>query len=784
VAYFAHILVQPGISKWRRIFAIVTDLGFLSYGIHVGGELAALFYPIYLWVIFGNGFRFGLNYLLFAAAVGVTGFAAVAATTEYWLDNLHLSSGLAAALVILPLYAGTLIRKLSKARQQAEEANRAKTQFLASVSHELRTPLNAIIGFSDLLRDSSLSVEQREMTRTIGVAGRSLLTLINSILDFSRIESGRAPTHVIDFDLYALVANVRAMLAAQAHAKALSLTLHITARTPRIIRWDRQHLEEILINLAGNAVKFTPSGYVTIYVDAMRQEQDRGRLRIEVSDTGIGIAPEAQGRIFESFTQADETIIDRFGGTGLGLAIVKQLVERQGGTIGVQSAPGKGSTFWFELEVAVAAQEETESADSRTPVAVLSNDEELLRRLQMGGCDCRFASSPAQVVELLEVLRQQKMARSIVVVDEQVAGAELETLATRLHSRDFSCARELVLVRVANPSPLSSSVWRLFTTTIARPIDELSLATAMTIAEVVSGFEQGEEEQPDMDLAGGLSLNVLIAEDNHTNQMVISKILERAGHYWEIVSNGEAALDALEKGQFDLVLMDVNMPILNGIETTKLYRFSSLGQHRIPIIALTADATAEIRARCEEAGMDACVTKPVEAARLLKIIESLVAEHEPASSVVINVVEPSEAPAGTAPVDFAALSALEDLGGEDFVEELISHFVGDSVRVLSTIAAAVASANVQSFREEAHALRSAAGNIGAQGIYQLCLAWRQAGAEELTTRGSECVRQLQQEFERVSTALQEYLVNHASQGTKASAPAPAVARVPKLRVAQ
>src|SRR5262245_2165551 len=629
IGLFVHIVLRPSVSVARRVCAIFVDLATLSWGMHVGNEITSLLYPMYLWTIFGNGFRFGVRYLFFAAAVSVVGFSLVVATTEYWSSHLNLAVGLLAGLVILPLYAATLIRKLSAARQQAEEASTAKSRFLASVSHELRTPLNAIIGLSDLLRDTPLDGEQHEMTRTIGTAGRSLLSLINSLLDFSRIEERRIGSNPTEFDLHALLMDVRAILVVQAQAKSVRLALHITARTPRFMKGDKRHLEEILINLGGNAVKFTAQGSVTIAVDAVTRG-DEIRLRCEVSDTGIGIAPEAQARIFESFTQADETIMDRFGGTGLGLAISKQLVEFHGGAIGVESAVGIGSTFWIEIKTLAAGVAALPSSRWTGPIVLLSSDKSLHDLARAAGADARVATTPDEADQVVAQIRQQGVRRPVAIVDAGARAADGAEAAERLigaHGPD------IVLVLVTDEPVagiLSRELRRLFVTTLARPVDGNDLAAALPVAAGSEMAAAADRDRPVQRPRN--SLAVLVAEDNRTNQMVIAKILERAGHTMRLVDNGEGALDALEEGTFDIVLMDVNMPVMNGIEATKLYRFASLGAPHVPIVALTADATAEARTRCEEAGMDACLTKPIEPARLLDLIDGLVPQRAGAAT--------------------------------------------------------------------------------------------------------------------------------------------------------
>jgi two-component system, sensor histidine kinase RpfC len=366
----------------RRLCAMASDFGMISYAAAAGGIGTGFFYPFYLWTVFGNGFRFGVPYLYAAMIMANAGFLAVLYTTGTWRQYPGLSIALFACLIMLPLYAAKLIRKLSEAKRHAEEANRAKSAFLASVSHEVRTPLNAIIGLGDLLHDQLRNPERRHMVSTIVNSGRSLLTLIKSILDFSRIEAGRMPSKVVQTDLYVAIGQLKAMLAAQAMSQALTLGVHITARTPAHILADYRHIEQILINLAANAIKFTEKGFVVVTVDAIQQQGERIRLRFEISDTGIGIPADAQDRIFESFVQADATIIDRYGGTGLGLAISKQLVNLLNGRMGLESAVGKGSTFWFEVDVTSISADDERSEISETTAVLFSRDDEITATLE------------------------------------------------------------------------------------------------------------------------------------------------------------------------------------------------------------------------------------------------------------------------------------------------------------------------------------------------------------------------------------------------------------------
>jgi two-component system sensor histidine kinase RpfC len=767
VILFCHLLYRPGISVGRRLVGMVFDLGLFSYGMHVGGETFALLYPVYLWVIFGNGFRFGVPYLFAASATSVLTFGTVIATTAFWQEHRGLASGLTAGLVLLPLYVSTLIRKLSEAKRQAEEANRAKSAFLASMSHEFRTPLNAIIGLSDLLRETSLNPEQDEMSDTIGKSGRQLLTLINSVLDFSRAEAGRITIKNVDFDLISLLGEIRNMLAFEAQRKGVRLAIHCTARTPRLLVGDKPHLEEVLINLAGNAVKFTERGFVVIAVDAVACDGDRVRLRFEVTDTGIGISSDAQTRVFERFTQADETIIDRFGGTGLGLAIARQLVELQGGNIGVQSAPGQGSTFWFEIELEAQTQNPLQVYTAQTPVVFVGgNDDD---RVIARSCvpNVTFSNSMDEAATALASLRAGGVRRPIAVIHHDIADKLDEAAFATMAGDNPACAPVLILVTDDRDEALPASIVRSrFITTLPTPLDPMKLIASLQIARGNNAAERPDTTSNRTIVAARRPLSILVAEDKRTNQMVIAKILDRAGHRVTIVDNGEAALDVLEAQDFDLVLMDVNMPVMNGIEATKLYRFAALGRPHVPIVALTADATEQVKRRCREAGMDACATKPIEPHRLLEIIGTLVNDAAKGPRVVSNKAESAGHSSVTArnsreaAIDLDTIDALENLGGKEFVDELAAQFLDDAADILRQLSDITAAGDTLAFREQLHALRSAAANIGARGIYEMCLAWRQIAPDDLASQGEIYLNGLREEFERVCVALRGRLSKH------------------------
>ena len=782
VLIFLHLLWKPGVSVARRVIAIPFDLFLFSYLVHSGDATTALLYPVYLWTIFGNGFRFGIPYLAIAAATGAIGFAGVILTTTFWQAHVSLGCGLLAGLIILPAYVSVLIRKLSEAKAQAEEASHAKSLFLASVSHELRTPLNAIIGFSDLLSDSALDDEQADMTQTIGRSGRSLLALINSILDFSRFEVGKMPVTRENIDLFAFLNDIRDMLTVQAQTKGIRLALHIGCRVPRRVLASRRLFEEVLINLAGNAVKFTAQGHLLISVEQIDQREGHATLRFEVADTGIGIAHDAQARIFESFTQADASIIDRFGGTGLGLAIAKQQVEAQGGRIGVESLLGAGSTFWFEIEFDTEPAV-NEPIAAEVPVLMLGEDDSFAALLETAGAKLGRFASLEELLPWLVAAAQDRVRPPIVFLDESGAGNVPEAAAARLLEGEIGRTPRLVVVREANSPPLTDSQRALFSTEIRRPIADADIAAALAIASDNAGKRQ---------VGGGVfgavpadqSLRVLVAEDNRTNQKVIAKILERAGHRVQLVDNGQEAVEALAESPFDIVLMDVNMPVLNGVEATRRYRAATAGEERIPILALTADATADARARCIEAGMDDCVTKPIEPARLIELIHEFCPDGPKADTASFFPIGTdaagSETDETSVAVDFDALAALDKLGGRDFVKEIVLQFTGDAATVLRGLSAATANDDLELFRDRAHALRSCAANVGAQAVYRLCLSWREIDAQEFALHGRDYMMKLEAEFAIAREVLAEYISDHDREPSEP--PAPRSATTPSIEI--
>lgn len=710
VGYLAAIVRRPARSPVRRLTAMMTDFAALSTMLHFGADSAAPLYPIYLWITFGNGFRYGLRYLAASVAVSVAAFGTAAYFTPFWHSHVALTVGLLAGLVVLPAYVASLIRMLTEAKMQAEAANRAKSRFLAVMSHELRTPLHAITGLVGLLQGAPLRGEDRSMLGTIANSARTLLSLIDNILDFSKIEAGRVALTPVEFDLHAELAGIVAMLRPQAAESGLRLVLQVAPRVPYRLRGDVKLMRQVIVNLLANALKFTPSGEVRLAADLGGRRGGAQAVRFEVSDTGIGIPAADRDRIFESFTQVDQSTGRRFGGAGLGLTIVKQLTELMGGEIRVDSAAGHGSRFRVVLPFEALPPPEPPATLSGR-VAVQSDDAEFAAALRQAiaawGATAEFA---ADAVELRRRLRRNGDAQALfaILVDNRKPLAPQE--AGEL------CALAPIIL-IARDSAVDEATARCCLSVVPAAAIPAQLHSALRAAHA-SAAHVGEAPSLPAAQRRAASLRVLVVEDNPVNRQVTKRILERGGHVVVLAGDGDEALDLLERDAVDLVLMDVNMPGTSGLDVVQLYRFARLGLPRVPIVALTADATVETRRLCEAAGMDDYITKPIGGDDLLAAIDRIMAGRS--AGPATKTAEKS-APAGAPDVDRRALERLRRLGGgSEFVTGLLRDFVADAEQRVVRMAEAERTADWRAFCENAHALRSSAGNIGAAAIATRC----------------------------------------------------------------
>ena len=807
--FLLHLVAQPKPLAWRRQLAMLGDAAFLSVFLHYGGANAAAWYGVYLWVAIGNGLRFGVRPLFQSTIFGVLGFAATIATTPFWYENLALSAGLLLSLMMLPTYLTALITKLTEAKAQAEAANAAKSRFLAIMSHELRTPLNAMIGMDTILRRTRLDARQRDMLRTMNGSARALLALINDILDISKIEAGKFAPPIECFDLHAVINSTLAMLRPQAAAKDIKLDCRIDPAIPFALKGWPQQLRQILTNLVANAIKFTEKGRISVTVDAVAIDEAGARLRLAVRDEGIGIPAEAQAKIFELFTQADDAVTRRYGGTGLGLAIVRQLVELMGGSVSLSSVPGKGSTFTVDLTIAEDATYAGGALDLHGRAIYLVTGDAAFadwvrqRITSWHGVLHSFEDTNDAAQEL--AYRVADDARPALIVDGRREPMDALGVGSRVSAGNGSEPLLLLIADNAHAAALANLAGARIASLIIDPIDETILARALHAlpdleTEESLAEEDGAQRVNDIKPAER-PLNILLAEDNAANRMIIQRILELAGHKVVTANDGEEALQALDQPDVDLVLMDINMPEVSGYEVTKLFRMAHLGEARLPILALTADATSETDRLCREAGMDGVLTKPVEATDLLATIAAMAqggmaqgsmaqggAAGRPATAArpgLAAIGVPAGASSGvpsaasfqeTAPagvvtpitthprygvdnvsvLDETAVDALRALGADsDFFNEIIENFRLDVRETLDHMARDIARHDLHAFLDHAHSLRSSSAHIGALRFYRTLFGVRDLTAQQMETEGVALLDKLRGEYGKLDAALRQ-----------------------------